>query len=411
MTEAPPAWALGYPMPLLQEGARLFKAELGPHCHGAFGLPKEREIALAMDEHGAIWTLDKSRLEKPMEAIALFRVLKSASAHEDFAGRIAHPQAGDFIIRAIAGSSAGKRRLIASLSGIGVPIWVEGHVENSELAEFMEMAGFYRVMVKVSASSDLKGLWLRASDSQLASRLPPKLHAADAPALAILRENFISAEEARGILDEAEAFAAGLGRDAFADHYSGYNKRKSWSALALRGFDASPDFIEKPAEMSKAWKADHPEKLAAICSPTTAAPHFPLALEIASRIPGAKQRIRLMRLSPRGGELTRHADITDPQAGTGPGKVARLHIPLMTSPECRFRGWGLDGRHIERHFPARALCYLDTRKPHAARNDGGLERIHLVIDTFAGDDLRAMIAGAGVPSSAPEAWPQSSAGE
>ena len=76
------------------------------------------------------------------------------------------------------------------------------------------------------------------------------------------------------------------------------------------------------------------------------------------------------------------------------GRVARLHIPIATNPACRFRGWGLDGQMIERHFPARALCYLDTRKPHAAINDGSIDRVHLVIDTFASGALRAMIAEA-----------------
>jgi hypothetical protein len=43
-------------------------------------------------------------------------------------------------------------------------------------------------------------------------------------------------------------------------------------------------------------------------------------------------------------------------------------------------------------LPERALCYLDTRKPHAVINPGAADRIHLVIDTYAGPELRRMIA-------------------
>jgi hypothetical protein len=100
-----------------------------------------------------------------------------------------------------------------------------------------------------------------------------------------------------------------------------------------------------------------------------------------------------MRLARGGGELTRHADITDPEAGTADGSVARLHIPLQTDERCVFRGWGLDGRENRAHFPERALCYLDTRKPHAVINEGERDRIHLVVDCHSGPELRAMICG------------------
>lgn len=383
----PPAWTHGFNLAELKEAAALFKRELGPHCYGAFGLPKERDIASARASAQALWTRDKCQKGAPLAAMVLFRQLDSASSHEDFAGRAAKPRKGDIIIRAIAGSLEGKRRLLERMLEHGRPLWVEGHVENAELCEMMADKGFSLALVKVMASSDLKGLWLNCRPGLEWGRMPPPAQDADIPALAILQEDFISPEGRAAILQEADEAAS------WADHYSGYNKRKSWSAFALRGFDPlDASFIEKPAEMSKAWKAANPERLAAICSDTIAAHRFPTAMGVAARIPGAKQRIRLMRLAPKGGELTRHADITDPEAGTGPGKLCRLHIPIITSPECRFRGWGLDGRAHEAHFPLGSLCYLDTRKPHAARNDGEAERIHLVIDTFASGQLRALIA-------------------
>ena len=218
--------------------------------------------------------------------------------------------------------------------------------------------------------------------------------AADELALTIAAPDFISADEQAGILAEAERYA----RDhagAWAQHYSGYNKRQSWTSFALQGYDpADPGFIIKPAEMSKAWKAENPARLEATARPTSAAEHFRLAGLIVDRIPGRKQRVRLMRLSAKGGELTRHSDITDPEAGTANGQIARLHIPLASPESCLFRGWSLEGREHRIHFPERALCYLDTRKPHAVINPGEADRIHLVIDTYSSPELRGLIAPA-----------------
>lgn len=383
-----PAWALGYPLDFLQEAAALFKAEFKPHCYGAFGMPKERDIANAMAGDWALWTRAKCQKGEPLEAFAICRRNRTSHRHEDFAGRWCRAYAGDIMVSAIAGSLEGKRRLLERLAELTCALWVLGHVENGELAGLMREMGFRHQMTKIAASSDLRALWLLTkTKGAWAPRGIEPLGKADIPALAILQEEFISQEERVAILQEAEAAAR------WADHYSSYNKRRSWSAFALRGFDAlDPGFIEKPAEMSKAWKAANPERLGAVCSDTVAAHRFPIAMGVAARIPGSKQRIRLMRLAPDGGELTRHADITDPEAGTGPGQLCRLHIPIITSPECRFQGWGLDGQAHEAHFPLGSLCYLDTRKPHAARNAGERERIHLVIDTFAGGQLRAMIA-------------------
>lgn len=387
MSDSPPAWAQGHDLAFLQEAARIFKEELGPFCHGAFGLPKENAIAQAMSDSELLWTREKCRKGEPLGACALAHRASSSRVHEGFDGRQARIMAADIHIRAIAGSESGKLRLLERLLTLEpAALWLEGHLENAPLREMMERLGFQLQLIKVAASSDLKGLWLRAKGRADAPRGAGPIAKADIPALSILQEDFISEEERAEMLQEAEAAS-------WADHYSGYNKRHSWSAFALRGFDArDPSFIEKPAEMSKAWKVANPERLAAPCGDTIAAQLFPCAMRVAGRIPGHKQRVRLMRLAPEGGELTRHADITDPEAGTGPGKLCRLHIPLITSPDCHFRGWGLDGQMHEANFPERSLCYLDTRKPHAARNNGQRERIHLVVDAFASGALRAMIA-------------------
>jgi hypothetical protein len=102
-----------------------------------------------------------------------------------------------------------------------------------------------------------------------------------------------------------------------------------------------------------------------------------------------------MRLRAKDGELSRHADITDREAGTANGFVSRLHVPIRTSPAVTFYGWGARGNKLERNLPQGALCYLDQRKPHAVRNtDPTVDRVHLVIDCFANERVRDLIRAA-----------------
>jgi len=400
--EAAPAWAKGFDLEFLKAASAVFQKDMKPHTFGAFGAPKERDIADAMEAKTLAWT--KKPDARELSAVAIAKVASRPQPHHDFAGRSATIMPGDLFVKAIAGESVGCRRLIDSLCARSEckAAWVEAHVENAALVDLLASMGFERAMTKISASSDLKGLYVRASeDAGLDYRMPGPLNPADEPSVAIVSPEFISAEECALILAEAEAAAQ------WAQHYSGYNKRQSWTAFALQGFDPSdPTFIIKPAEMSKKWKAENPERMSAECGPTTIAPRFEVACAIADRVPGRKERVRLMRLSAKGGELTRHADITDPDAGTRDGQLCRLHIPLQSHAGCVFRTWDLEGREHRTHFAERSLCYLDTRKPHAVINPEEVDRIHLVLDTFASPELRDMIAhkeGAAQKERPPEA--------
>src|SRR5204863_8036626 len=107
--------------------------------------------------------------------------------------------------------------------------------------------------------------------------------------------------------------------------------------------------------------------------------------------PAGFERVRFMQLRPTGA-LSRHADITDRDAGTADGKIARLHLPITTSPACVFHAWTARGDLLERHLEADRLHYLDTRKPHAVENaDPMVWRKHLVIDAVADARLRALL--------------------
>jgi hypothetical protein len=104
-------------------------------------------------------------------------------------------------------------------------------------------------------------------------------------------------------------------------------------------------------------------------------------------------RVRLMRLSPSGGELTRHTDQVDPDSGGTLGKLARLHFPIKTNDDVVFTVWHTDGNERKVHMAEGECWFLDTRKPHTAINGGSEERIHLVVDIETEEGLHARIIG------------------
>jgi hypothetical protein len=182
----------------------------------------------------------------------------------------------------------------------------------------------------------------------------------------------------------------------FADHYSTYNVGHSWQALSLRGYaaegeDADPAFIVKPAEMSRSWKSEHPDEMEWELADSPLRAALPQVEEILAAIPGVPHRIRIMRLAA-GGELTRHADITDPDAGVADGRLLRIHVPLQTSDAVEFRSWTPDGDETGCAMEVGTVWYLDTRKPHRARNGGDEDRIHLVVDVEATPELRQLLS-------------------
>lgn len=374
-------WQHGIELDRLKAFAAPFRERHKPLVFGAFGLTKERDVAEALSRKHAIWTGD------PPQAIALFSVTKMPTEQRDFAQRPFAIAPGSVTIKAFAALevAAGVKLLSAMRDRAnGAPVWLE-IFEEDEIARvaLAEAGGFNYVTTKISAGSEIKGVYFTGPPPL------PAFEAADQATLLTLDPEFLTAAEHEAIRVELQAF------DRFwAQHYSSYNKRKSWEAFALRGFDDDPAFIIKPAEMAKAWKDENAGRLADRPRMTSAAEHFPATLRACARLVKVEacDRIRFMRLRARNGELARHADITDREAGTADGKIVRLHVPILTSSAVRFYGWTARGERIETSFPERALAYLDQRKPHRVTNsDPALNRVHLVIDCIASGHLRWLI--------------------
>ena len=371
-------WAQGFDIAWLKELSGVFKARNKPFVHGAFGIPNERDIATALQRDQLMWTKSP---DGTVAGVAIFRLATRGSYKRDFAQRRVQIKPGDVVVSNAAASPLALLRMLNSIeTRARRPIVLEMFVEDRDVIEAIEENGYRLIATKITASSDLKGLYIKGANP--AQRTADPLEEADKAALKVLSEGFACVKGAQKEVAQIEEWA---------QHYSNYNKRSSWTALSLRGFSDDPGFIIKPSEMSKKWKQDNAPLLRAKCRPTPLASRLPVIQSIVDQIPGSKERVRLMRLSANGGRLSRHADITDRSAGTKDGMVLRLHVPIQTNKACIFRSWTLSGAVLERFLPAGCLAYLDVRKPHEVINKGHSDRLHLVVDVFANDELRRMI--------------------
>lgn len=387
----PAPWQHGYDLEFLKQLAAPFKHALSPHCHGAFGVPKEREVAEA---------LVSNEFVGDATVAALVSRMKVAGRQHDFTGRDVVTPAGDRVISKVGylpgheGELKDLIRTIMSVNSVATTgffstpvsaLWLQIYEEDPVSVAAAKECGFTYMAGKVTAGGDVIGLY-----SAMAPRTPQVYPPEELACLGVVMDGYLSASHAETMLRELQA-----ADEFWADHYSSYNKGKTWTAMALQGYDANdPTFIIKPAEMSKKWKAENEQRLTAIAAPTIIVDRFPLTMTIVDAIPGKKDRVRFMRLAPGGGELTRHADITDREAGVADGKIARIHLPLKTHPDVQFSSWGMRGNRATLTMPPLAMCYLDQRKPHAARNGSNVERIHLVIDVYSTPELRRAIAAA-----------------
>jgi hypothetical protein len=289
-------------------------------------------------------------------------------------------------------------RVVTHLSvddGAPVPDLCDFHAVNAYLDDRHVTAALRRqgrelIAVRVAASSELIGVWGLPGDG----RPYPVVERATLTELPL----HVSAGQRAAVTDEVADLRG------WADDYPFYSDG-TWGALNLRGFwPDDPTRGVKPAEMSKAWKAEHPADLHRDCDWTTLARITPQTVALVRRITdpldvdeAELERVRILRMAGnagRGGKLGRHTDVTDKASGVRDGMIIRLHVPLVTHPAITMSAWGLSGRRTDVHLPAWTLWYLDARKPHAVTNPTGIDRLHLVIDCQANQRTRdAITAG------------------
>lgn len=367
-------WQQGYEIELLKTLKKVVQKDYKPYVFGAFGMPNERDIATALVKGQVL----KS---KENDTIIIYQEYKAKSRITDFTQNNIDILPGWVYIKHIAGLQK-EKLLTYILNAIKQPILIEIFDEDQKVKELVESLGFKYVTTKIAASSDLKGVYKYGVDLKYNLAKGEDIHIQE------LNNNFLSEEDHEQIKNELQSFTN------WQDHYSTYNKRQSWSAFAIRGYDPeNPNFIIKPNEMSKKWKQENVDTLLKKSDWTIAAENFTFTKKIIeTRFNGAvPDRVRFMRLTKGKGELSRHADITDKEAGIQKGKVVRLHIPIYTNKDVIFNSWSHKGSRITKHMTERSLWYLDVRKPHTAVNNGEEDRVHLVIDFYVSEGLSTLI--------------------
>jgi hypothetical protein len=246
-----------------------------------------------------------------------------------------------------------------------------------------ERSGFEYVGYKVTSFSEILSVYFRNAFMNFGPRRHPKVSLAEFVGMA--RIGTFNPIKAGMILETIRCLSP-----SFINHYSNYNKKNAWSALSLRGYTSDPSFITKPIEMNDKWKEEHRNEHFEL-QDTPLYDSFPEVKELLSFLDGDIHRVRFMKLAPGGGELQRHTDQVDPDAGNGIGALARLHFPLSTNPKVVFTTWNENDQPEYHHFSKGECWVLDTRKPHMAVNGGESERIHLVVDTIVTPKLEKLI--------------------
>jgi len=263
-----------------------------------------------------------------------------------------------------------------------------------------DWSGFYKIGIKINTFGDIQGVYFKDRvDSAFGKREFPEKNMMHDAEYKVLTKAKLIPDLAPWVGDGALRYEwvceilkeriGGLDL-SFTNHYSNYNKDKSWSAISLRGYTNDWRFITKPAEMSKKWKKEN-EGVEFKLQDTILRKHFPEVEDLLQYLPGKPHRIRFMNLSPGGGELERHTDQVDPDAGVQDGKLMRFHFPIVTNKDVIFNQWDWDAKLVEEHMKVGECWYIDVRKPHRAINGGTEMRTHLVIDIEANEKVRALI--------------------
>jgi hypothetical protein len=314
-----------------------------------------------------------------IQCIIVSKEVLSNTPVRDFSGTVKfvmHP--GDILVERVAFQNfdcakQDIRRILEEHDNVIFELWEE----KPECQELVKHFGLQWLCTKILQTDELVGVYGACS-------LPTSVNYDKYDLLSVARLK----------LDPADVreCACSLERvPAYIDHYSLCSKEHSWSAVSLRGYGGLTEFISKPSEMSQKWKDENPDKRDWSVSDTPLRPHLPEFEPLIEAIPGRKDRIRLMRLKPGGGEIYRHTDIQDKDAGTAKGKLMRIHIPITTNQQVLFECWDLRGVNQINHMRPGEPWYMDVRKPHRVENKGTTDRIHLVIDVESNEALKQLV--------------------
>jgi len=349
-------------------------------CLSPFLEMKKNKIAAAMDikqyEYGEGWAI-QSRVLKVKTKINMYSAYKIP---------IATVEKGDRIIDRIAFNQS--ETIIDKLKSYDEDTFLYLNEEYEKDRETATRAGYRKLGIKINTFGDIQGVYFKDQPSFLGDRREFKEQNMMLPEekLVLRKTNIPDVSNVCDVLAER----LNIMDYEFTNHYSNYNKGNSWSAISLRGYTPDWSFITKPEEMSKKWKAENKDVEFKL-QDTELRKMFPEVEDLLRWLPGKPHRIRFMKLTPGGGELQRHTDQVDPDAGVNDYNLMRFHFPIVTNENVTFSQWDYKAEKVSCHMKVGECWYLDVRKPHQAINAGEDMRTHLVVDVEANEDVRALI--------------------
>ena len=168
-----------------------------------------------------------------------------------------------------------------------------------------------------------------------------------------------------------------------------YTKGQDWTAISLHGYGPHPLDILKPGVLkSKILVTETKLQWTSLRNDM----YFEPALRILKNIPAEKERVRFMKLEA-GKVIGRHTDKIDKDIGFDDGEIIRIHVPIQTNDKVVFTIYESPRDKVGTEYRLKTghYYYTDVTKPHAVRNESDVDRIHLVADCYANDDLRKLI--------------------
>ena len=349
-------------------------------CLSPFLEMKKNHIASAIDDDtylcGHEWAI-KSRILKVKTKINMY------SAYDI---PIATVEKGDRVVDKIVFNQP--EAIMNVLSSYTEDTFLFIHEEVGVDRFVAKQAGYKKIGIKINTFGDIQGVYFKEFQPSVFGEreFPEQNMMLPVEKLVLIKTNIPDVSNICDII----AQRVEMMDYEFTNHYSNYNKDKSWSAISLRGYSPEWSFITKPAEMSKKWKEENKDVEFKL-QDTELRKMFPEVEELLRWLPGEPHRIRFMNLSPGGGELQRHTDQVDPDAGVNDLKLMRFHFPIVTNKDVIFNQWDWHAELVEAHMQVGECWYLDVRKPHRAINGGTDMRTHLVVDVEANDEVRALV--------------------
>lgn len=390
-------WQHGFELEMLKDYEKIFVAH-NSFSDSPFSKIKKNDIALSL-KNGLFNTVTL----KTVAGIKTLCYIKNPVARDSdivlYKGvRIGTKRAGDVVFSAIATdapdiNTAGFPNIFAKTDSIWVYTWSD----DRNLNQYLERHKFKRIGSKITTFGEIKFIWFRDKETsssqsvfgESVERIFPTLPKYETVSVKCVKKfDLITNSFVQKIQEKVKDFD-----DLFQNHYSNYNKGKSWSAFSLRGYTSDPTFMTKPIEMNAKWQEEN-EGRNWVMQDTSLMKDFPEVYELLNHTFGRGieyHRIRLMKLKGGEGELTRHTDQVDPDQGLALGRLVRFHFPIITNDQVKFTVWDLNNKPNTVNMKPGECWVLDVRKPHAAINGGKDDRIHLVVDLIVTPEIIKML--------------------